>query len=140
MELPNIASLVTAAIQGLGDTASGLIKDFKTDPTVAAQLNEKLAEVQTTLTQSLEQEYTKQLEAVNVTMQEEDKSEHFLTYSWRPMVGYTFCLLVINNYILYPYLSSHGVVLLEIPQTVWITLGSILGVTAVGRTFEKINK
>lgn len=102
--LPNLAGIITQAIQGLGDTASSIIKDFKADPnklidadTRAKELQEKLAEVQLQVNSALEQEYTKQQAQVNETMQTEDKSEHFLTYSWRPVIGYIFggqCLLI----------------------------------------------
>src|SRR3989304_5630336 len=50
-----------------------------------------------------------QLETVNSTMREEAKSEHWAQWLWRPLVGFTFCVVIINNYILVGYLSQYGV-------------------------------
>ena len=38
-------------------------------------------------------------------IQEEAKSEHWLTANWRPLTMLTFVVIIANNYILYPYLS-----------------------------------
>ena len=141
----DVASIVEKAVEGLGNTASSLIKDFKPTPDKVLEyeqngkeLQEQIEQAKITLTQSLEAEYTKQMQTVNETMQVEDKSEHWITYSWRPVIGFTFCAILLNDYVLYPYLHQYGAVLLEIPQTVWITISSILGVSAIGRSIEKI--
>lgn len=140
-----ISDLIGGGIKGIAESASSIIKDFKADPNKVLETEEKLKElankaqeITNSLTISLEQEYSKQLETVNQTMREEAKSDHFLVYSWRPIVAYTFCAVIVNNYILFPYLHAYEIVMLDIPTTIWITMGSILGVTAVGRTLEKI--
>lgn len=143
--MPSISDIITGTLTGLGNTFSSIVKDFKADPTKVVELdgklqelNEKLEEAKINLTKDLEAEYTKQIQTVNATMQSEAKSEHWIVYSWRPTIGFTFSALVLNNFILYPYLHQYGVVMLDIPVYVWVTLSAILGVTAVGRTLEKI--
>src|SRR3990172_6618228 len=42
----------------------------------------------------------KQIESVNATMREESKSAHWIQFSWRPIIGFTFAAVIINNYIL----------------------------------------
>ena len=141
----DVASIVEKAIEGIAGSASDIIKDFKPTPDKVLEYEAKGKELQNQieqakikLTTDLEAEYTKQMQTVNETMQAEDKSEHWITYSWRPAIGFTFCIILINDYVLYPYLHQYGAVLLEIPQTVWITISSILGVSAIGRSLEKI--
>ncbi len=140
--LKNVASGATG---GFLSGVSDILKDVVADPTKKAEIMKKIEELHTSVQLKQIDESITQINAdkealntVNATMQEEDKSEHFLTYSWRPIIGYTLAIILINNYVCYPYLHNYGVVILDIPTSVWITLGSILGVTAAGRTWEKI--
>jgi hypothetical protein len=76
------------------------------------------------------------VETVNATMQAEAKSEHFLQFSWRPIVGYTFCAVIVNNFILLPYFPSlHPI---EIPAGVWESMLVVLGVASGTRGYQKI--
>ena len=77
--------------------------------------------------------------AVNATMQAEAKSEHWPQYSWRPTIGFTFAAILLNNYLLLPYLKSFGILPLEIPGTVWSAFLVILGAASAGRSWEKVS-
>ena len=83
---------------------------------------------------------TRQQEAVNTTMQAEAKSEHKIVYSWRPIVGLTFCAVIVNNFILFPYLQAFGLQPIDIPDGIWNAMLVILGVTAGTRGWEKIER
>jgi hypothetical protein len=78
-----------------------------------------------------------QMESVNATIREEAKSEHWMVWSWRPLVGYTFCLTIINNYVLIPYFASSGLQPIIIPGELWSAMLVILGVSAGTRGLEK---
>ena len=82
---------------------------------------------------------TVQQQAVNATMQAEAKSEHWIQYSWRPMVGFTFIGFIINNFVLIPYAAALGlgVQVLSIPEGIWSAMLVILGVAAGTRGLEK---
>lgn len=82
---------------------------------------------------------TIQQQAVNQTMQAEAKSEHWIQYSWRPLVGLTFIGVIINNYILIPYAAALGlgVKVLDIPEGIWSAMLVILGVAAGTRGLQK---
>ncbi len=140
---------VSAAVNSLGSSIKNAVSAFKADPTRVDELSaeiqkatllheETMAKLGNDVQVAMEQEATKQQQVVNDTMQIEDKSDHFLTYSWRPIIGYVFAIMILNNYVAYPYLHNYGAVLLDIPYYVFVTLGSILGITAAGRTLEKI--
>src|SRR3990167_6195214 len=71
--------------------------------------------------------------SINATMQAESKSEHWPQWAWRPTVGFTFAGAIINNYILYAYFASYGMVKVEIPSHVWEAMLVILGAAAFTR-------
>ena len=57
-----------------------------------------------------------QMEIVNKTIQTEIMSGNKFVSSWRPLCGYTVALLIINNFVLVPYLQAFGlnIVFIEI--------------------------
>ncbi|MBE7413834.1 MAG: hypothetical protein HS130_00845 [Deltaproteobacteria bacterium] len=79
----------------------------------------------------------KALESVNATMREEAKSEHWMQWAWRPVVGLTFSAVIINNFILMPYLMKFGLEPIEIPGEIWSAMLVVLGVAAGTRGLEK---
>lgn len=78
------------------------------------------------------------VQAVNTTMQAEAKSEHWLQWSWRPMIGYTCGVTIINNYVLLPYFVSYGLQPIQIPSEVWMVMMAVLGLAAYTRGQEKL--
>ncbi len=140
--LKNVASGATGGFLG---GVSDILKDIVADPTKKAEIMQKIEELHTSIQlkqidQSIAQinADSDALKTVNDTMQAEDKSEHFIVYSWRPFIGYTFAVLILNNYVFYPYFHNYGIVMLDIPYYVWITISSVLGVAVIGRSIEKI--
>lgn len=89
----------------------------------------------------MEEIAAKTIESVNATMREEAKSEHWIQYSWRPLVGFTFIAVIINNYILVPYVSTLvNIQPLDIPDGIWSAMLVVLGVAAGTRGLEKWQK
>jgi len=100
----------------------------------------KVAEIQAQVQQQIiAGEYANELasiQAVNTTMQAEAKSEHWAQWLWRPVIGFTFAAVLINNYILMPYFQKL-LVPIVVPDNVWTAMLVILGASAAGRSFEK---
>lgn len=67
------------------------------------------------------------IENVNLTMQEEAKSDHWPTYAWRPFNGFLFGIMVFCTYFILPILH---IPVPSIPETVWMGWGAILGVAS----------
>jgi len=67
------------------------------------------------------------VQAVNTTMQSEDKADHWPTYSWRPFIGFVFGILVLGVYFVLPL--AH-VAVPVVPSEVWMALGGVLGVAS----------
>lgn len=119
-----------SAVFGLGDT---LIKRLWPDP--AEQDRAKLAMMEMAQSGELQE-----LAARAGIVQAEAQSEHWLTATWRPMVMLAFAAIVVNNYLLYPYLRlfwSEAPVL-ELPEAVWHLLTIGIGGYTVGRSVEKM--
>lgn len=91
-----------------------------------------------TTTQKAVEAYAQVISSVNDTMQAEAKSEHWLQWAWRPIVGLTLSAIVLNNYFLVAYFAPLGVKAIDIPPMVWSTLLAVVGVSAVTRGIEKI--
>lgn len=133
---------LSGIITGVTDGASKLISNFKADPTklleheaAMEQLkNDAIAKVGELANQA-EEIQAKELETVNATMREEDKSEHFLVFSWRPLIGYCFIVVVLNNYVILPYFTQIKPIV--IPENVWYAILTILGVASAGRSVTK---
>lgn len=79
-----------------------------------------------------------QMETINATMRQEAQSDHWIIFSWRPLVGYTFCLTIFNNYILLPYFANYGMRPIDIPDGIWSAMLVVLGVAAGTRGMEKM--
>ena len=81
-----------------------------------------------------------QMETINQTMREEAKSDKFIVYSWRPLVGYCFITLILNNFVLLPYFASYGLQPIVIPDGIWTAMLIVLVISAGTRGYEKITK
>lgn len=75
---------------------------------------------------------------INETMRAEAKSEHWAQWLWRPVVGFTFSAVIINNYILMPWFPQLQPIV--VPPQLWITMLTVLGVAAGTRGVEKWQK
>jgi hypothetical protein len=149
--MPGVKEWIKNAAAGLsGGTFGGIaeiIGKFVADPTEKAKALKELEEAKlkhdeemARISVQADEVAAKELETVNSTMREEAKSEHWMVWSWRPLVGYTFSAVLVNNYILLPYFKSKGMEVIQIPGEVWSALLVILGAASAGRSFEKTLK
>jgi len=84
------------------------------------------------------QAYIQTIQSVNATMQDESKSHHWLQWAWRPIFGITGAAVIVNNYILLPYLQAFGIKPIDIPDITWQVILAVVGVSALTRGGEKI--
>jgi len=64
----------------------------------------------------------------------------WLQNNWRPMMMIMFGSIILNNYIIFPYVNLLGyeAVLLDVPPDLWALLKLGIGGYVVGRSAEKI--
>lgn len=118
------------AVTGLGTAIKEAVGAFQADPTKALELDAAIA-------QAVAKYEAETLAAINATMQAESKSEHVMQWAWRPTFGFTACSILVNNYVLLPYLSKFGIVPIAVPSEVWIMIMAVLGVAAWTRGRDK---
>lgn len=121
------------AVKGLGEAVKDAVSAFKADPTKVLELEAAIAQATVAYQQTV-------ITAVNETMQAEAGSQHWMQWSWRPCFGFTACGVLVNNYVLLPYLKPVGIVPIEVPSEVWIMIMAVLGVAAWTRGQENIAK
>ena len=80
----------------------------------------------------------------------EKKKEDWMNAKWRPMMGWTYMITCVADFILFPILWSILQAALKQPVTAWqpitlqgaglyhLAMGAIIGVAAFGRTQEKL--
>ena len=119
-----LAKTVVKVLQG-----TGLLKD----PEQTRLATEALYRFQS----EMADRESKVIESINATMREEAKSEHFIQYSWRPLIGYTFAAVVINNFVVLTWFKVPPIL---IPDSIWSAMLVILGVSAGFRGLEKWQK
>lgn len=131
-QIVNIAKQVTGK-----DTTDDAMAAIKADPAMALQLqteidNNKsiLAKIASDETVALRTADSTDMATVNKTIQTEAGTEHWLSYSWRPLVGLTWCFLVVADYFVLPL--AH-VPVPTIPTEVWLGFSAILGVASFFR-------
>ena len=136
--LEKIASL------GIGEVLSGmgsLAKDFRIaftgdlPPEKKAEVETKLIELDVLLAQL----NTKTQELQSQVIIAEAQGESWLQRNWRPMLMCAFGLIVVNNYVLNPWLSAlfSISVIMEIPPDMWGLLKLGVGGYIISRGAEK---
>jgi hypothetical protein len=112
----------------LGDIlqANGKLAEFKSQLDLARLNGElELARIDST-----------NLQAVNMTMQAEGKSEHWLQWSWRPLLGISLTGYITAFWVL-PLFDK---VVPILPPELIVAIGAILGVASWGRNLLKQQK
>jgi Holin of 3TMs, for gene-transfer release len=136
-----ISDIFAGGIQGVLSSVNSVIEEFHLKPEDQALFKQKMAEIQADAMAKAEDSAARALESVNATMRAEAGSTSWLQQDWRPIVGLTFAAMVINNYILLPYLGHYmAIPIVSIPDSLLYAMLSILGVTTTVTGVEKVFK
>lgn len=128
-----VGSMISSAL-GVANSPGAVETALKENPEAAIMLAKveaeqriKLQELSVTAANNALVADTQRILAVNATMQSEANSEHWPTYSWRPFSGFVFPSLIVAVYFILPLCGKS---VPAIPETVWITFATILGVAS----------
>lgn len=127
-----IGSIIGAVAGPLVKGLFGIIDQAVEDKDLAAKIKADIAARQQELIQ------TELRGAIEIILAETRGG--WLQRNWRPMLMVAIMAIVVNNYILFPYLSlwTDKVVVLELPGGLWALLTTGVGGYVVGRSGEKI--
>lgn len=105
------------------------------NPDLLADLEAKALE----LDAKIAEERTKNMSDVNKSMQAELVSGKWYQRAWRPFNGFMFPVAVLLCYVAVPIwaLYAGAIVTIEVPSSLWMIWGGVLGVAVYGRNKEK---
>ena len=128
-----VGSMIASAL-GVAATPDAVSLALKTDPAAAVTLagieKDRQVALQNLVVQAAANQLandTQTIQAVNATMQVETKSEHWASWLWRPFLGFILGIMIFGTYFVLPLLKLP---VPAIPDSVWLLLGSILGVAS----------
>jgi len=134
---------------GIFDFLSGIIKpvtdlidNLTTTDEEKLELKNKLKIIQNEFTSKLLEYQAKLAEAQSNIIIAETKGQSWLQRNWRPILMISITAILVNNYILFPYISmfTDKVTMLEFPGGLWTLLTTGVGGYIIGRSGEKIAK
>ena len=116
-----------------------MIDDITTTEEEKLQLKNKLQEIENSLAVSIMKHEEEQIKAQRDIIVAEIKSG-WLTRNWRPILMISITAIVVNNYILYPYLSmfTEKAIILDLPDKLWNLMTIGVGGYIASRGGEKI--
>ena len=117
------------AVKGVTD----LVGKFVEDP-------DKANDLETEIKKSLMGIEKQLIQSQTAVIVAEAKSQSFIAKNWRPMIMLIFGAIILNNYILFPYIQLFGgtAIKLDLPPAMWELLKIGIGGYIVGRTGEKM--
>lgn len=137
--MPGIIDTILNPANAIGSLFKSVIGTFVTDPTKKAELEAQLAASQAEL-EAKAMELDAQLADAKQKVIVAEAQGNWMQRSWRPMLMFTFMAILVNNFILSPYLRSFGlhVVSLDMPPEGWTLLTVGVGGYIASRGVEKV--
>ncbi len=132
--LPLIGKIVGPILGKVFGIVDQLVVDKDLNTKIKAQIKMAIMSMNHT-------EFVAVLKAQASIIVAEAQSGSWLARSWRPMIMMLFGFIILNNYVIYPYLSLffEEAPMLDIPKDMWSLLKLGIGGYVVGRTVEKIS-
>lgn len=124
-----LLGLLTPVLE-IGNT---IIERLIPDPT-------EKAKAQLALMQLAQEGQLKELTAAMEVVVAEAKSEHFIVAAWRPILALVLTFIVLNNFVIFPYLQLlfNTGVMLDLNPEIWALLRLCLGGYIASRGIEKV--
>jgi len=132
-----VAGELIASAFGVKNEPTAIHNAIKSDPDAAVKLAKLELDNKALLQQQLLVAETGRIQSINATMRAESKSEHWMQWSWRPLVGFIFGITFFGVYMVLP-LAKIGVP--AIPTEAWMMIGAVLGVASWHRGAAKVEE
>jgi len=116
-----------------------MVDELTTTDEEKLKLKNKLQQIENDLAVSVMKHEEEQIKAQRDIIVAEIQSG-WLTRNWRPILMISITAIVVNNYILYPYLSmfTEKAIILELPDKLWNLMTIGVGGYIASRGGEKI--
>lgn len=118
---------------------TNMIDNLTTSKEEKLELRNKLVEIENDIAVKIMAHEEKTVNAQKEIIVAEIKNG-WLSRNWRPILMLSITAVVVNNYILYPYLSmfTDKAILLDLPDKLWNLMTIGVGGYVIGRSGEKI--
>ena len=128
--------IVSKGINAVRDT----VDELHTSEEEKQKLEQEMTKIENEMTKEINKTYRKELEEKASIIEAEAKSDHFLTSNWRPILMLIFGFIVLNNYVLVPYMELlfDLSVELAIPPDMWAILKLGIGGYIGGKSAEVV--
>ena len=149
--LPGSGSIVGGLMDSVLQAKAGYSDEALSDMPVQAkakliqenpELLKELERQACELEMNINENKTKNMEQVNETIKAELQSGAWYQRAWRPFNGFMFPIAVLACYVGVPIWAWHynALVHVEVPQTLWMIWGGVMGVAVYGRNKEKVQQ
>ena len=136
----SIFSILAGPIKGLVDSIGGIIDDVSTSDEERLEAKAKLQALATQAEAQILSHAETLFQSQRDVLVAEATGESWLQRSWRPITMLVFVFIILNNYVIVPYVSAFGgtVPALEIPNGMWALLNVGIGGYIASRGIEKV--
>lgn len=130
-----LLDFITSAISPI----TNLIDDLTTSDEEKLQLKNELSKIHNEIQSKVLDYESRLIDAKSKIIIAESQGESWLQRNWRPLLMISIIAIVVNNYILFPYIHAFTdkVQILELPQGLWTLLVTGVGGYIIGRSGEK---
>ena len=124
------------------DPVAKIVDETVTSKEEKITLKNELEKIKNQASENILKYQTELLKAQAKIVEAEAGGESWLQRNWRPLLMVSITAILINNFILFPYLSlfTEKVVMLELPNGLWTLLTAGVTGYVVGRSAEKTVK
>jgi len=131
----SILSAIGGIVSGIVKPVGDIIDNVNTSDEERLKLRNALAEIESKITLTL-------INAQRDVVTAEAQSQSWLARNWRPITMISFVGIIVNNYMIVPYVKAFGgfVPTLDIPPNMWTLLTAGMTGYILGRSGEKIAK
>ena len=126
-------------VEGAVKPITNLVDDVHSSKEEKMKAEKEIEQVKNNLTKEFIELHKKELEAKKEIIVAEAKGG-WIQKNWRPILMLSIVAIVVNNYIIYPYLSmfTEKVTMLDLPKQLWNLMLIGVGGYVTGRSGEKI--
>jgi hypothetical protein len=136
-----IGSSIVGMIGGAIKPVTDMVDNLHTSDEEKQQVKNELRRLENDITSQVLDYEKELLQSKTELVGAEIRGKSWLQRNWRPLLMLAVVAIIVNNYILFPYLSAFGVEeaqMLELPNGLWTLLTTGVGGYVVGRSGEKI--
>lgn len=137
-----LGSSLMSMIGGAIEPVTKMVDDLHTSKEEKDQIKLELSHLQNNITEKILDYEKELLESRTELVGAEIRGQSWLQRNWRPLLMLSIVFIVVNNYILFPYLNALGVEearMLDLPGGLWTLMTTGVAGYVVGRSGEKIS-